>query len=379
MLSRMKFETEILVSEILDQLSENVWLSNSTTFLDPAIGGGQFVRAIEQRLRSAGHSDANIKSRVFGFEESDLHIRFAVNKYKLVGQYVRKPHGQFFESDNTMDFDVEVGNPPYNKGMLKDVDIGNSVCRGYPHLYVMEQRLKNLKPGGTSMLIMPAGLMTLHSLAAYRKFILSNYNVKSIKIYNNTNKKYFDIDKFDNIIAITITKDQYSGQTTIIREGLDYTIGTSVVDLRKYSFWPMYFNQTSVDIFDKIKSKNNADGIKYLDQDSTSHYVSFTTMGDGNSYNHSKLWLLNQVSATAKNVCKAFFKDNNSAKLYYDFTQQQDLFNYVYSMCKGTPKNQPQFVAHIGNFDFVDSNYDDFFKFSDIEKEEYKKFKKPIK
>jgi len=113
MLSRMKFEIEPLVAEMIDQLPDSVWASKTSTFFDPAIGGGQFVRAIEQRLRDAGHSYANIRSRVMGFEESDLHIRFAVNKYKLVGQYVRKPYDKFFELDNTMKFDVVVGNPPY--------------------------------------------------------------------------------------------------------------------------------------------------------------------------------------------------------------------------------------------------------------------------
>lgn len=116
MLSRLKFEIEPLVAEILDQLPETVWTSSSTTFFDPAIGGGQFVRAVEQRLRSRGHSNTNIRKRVFGFEESNLHIRFAVNKYKLVGQYARKPYNKFLEMDNSMKFDVIVGNPPFKNG-----------------------------------------------------------------------------------------------------------------------------------------------------------------------------------------------------------------------------------------------------------------------
>lgn len=115
MLSRMKFEIEQLVAEILDQLPADVWTSTSSTFFDPAIGGGQFVRAIESRLRAAGHSDSNIRKRVFGFEASDLHIRFAVNKHGLVGKYVKKPYDEFLELDDTMKFDVVVGNPPYQK------------------------------------------------------------------------------------------------------------------------------------------------------------------------------------------------------------------------------------------------------------------------
>ena len=113
MLSRMKFEIEPLVAEILDQLPASVWSSKTITFFDPAIGGGQFVRAIEQRLRDKGHSDANIRSRVFGFEDSNLHIRFAVNKHKLVGQYVKMTYTDFFNLNNSMKFDVIIGNPPY--------------------------------------------------------------------------------------------------------------------------------------------------------------------------------------------------------------------------------------------------------------------------
>ena len=159
MLSRMKFEIEPLVAEMLDQLPESVWTSTTSTFFDPAIGGGQFVRAIEQRLRSCGHSDANIRNRVFGFEESELHIRFSVNKYKLVGQYVRKPYEKFFELDNSMKFDVVVGNPPYQNTHEKDAESKRKVGNKLWYQFIFKAT-ELVKPNGYVAMVSPNQWLT---------------------------------------------------------------------------------------------------------------------------------------------------------------------------------------------------------------------------
>jgi hypothetical protein len=145
----MKFEIELLVEEMLDQLPKSIWTNSSTTFFDPAIGGGQFVRAIEKRLKLEGHSDSNIHKRVFGFEDSNLHVRFAVNKHNLVGQYVKKPYDRFLELEDTMKFDVVIGNPPYQD------NAGQNTL--YPKFYA--KAVKLTKTDGYVAMITPPAII----------------------------------------------------------------------------------------------------------------------------------------------------------------------------------------------------------------------------
>ena len=147
MLERIKPLRE-LVTTILDDLPSTVWTSDSTTFFDPAIGGGQFVAEIERKLKAYGHSDANIRKRVFGFEHSLFLINTAVNMNKLVGQYVKKPYEKYLEmEENTMKFDVVIGNPPY-----QDSKGQNTL---YPKFYAKAVKLVK-KDGVVAMITPPA-------------------------------------------------------------------------------------------------------------------------------------------------------------------------------------------------------------------------------
>ena len=60
MIFRLKLDITELVRKIHDILPPEIWKSDTTTFLDSSIGGGQFVLDIERRLRENGHSDKNI-------------------------------------------------------------------------------------------------------------------------------------------------------------------------------------------------------------------------------------------------------------------------------------------------------------------------------
>jgi hypothetical protein len=246
MLSRMKFEIEPLVAEILDQLPESLWTSDSTTFFDPAIGGGQFVQAIEQRLRAHGHADSNIRRRVFGFEESDLHIRYAVNKHKLVGQYVRKPYEKFFLLDNSMKFDVIIGNPPYQAPKKGDYSFwARFVDGGY----------KILNDNGYMSMIIPAGWMSptndiRQGQRSVMRDIFAKENTSYINIDPDLGKKYFPGigQKFTWFL---LKKGQYSSTK------IDF--GNSIIDV-DLSKMPMLAKETdSVNLGILSKLSANAD------------------------------------------------------------------------------------------------------------------------
>jgi site-specific DNA-methyltransferase (adenine-specific) len=114
MLARLKFPIAPLVNQMLDRLPQDVWTSEVTTFFDPSIGGGQFVREVERRLLAAGHSRANVRGRVSGLAEDKLALNFATTT--LVGKY--RIGGLEDLGDMGMQFDVIVGNPPYRDGTM---------------------------------------------------------------------------------------------------------------------------------------------------------------------------------------------------------------------------------------------------------------------
>jgi len=198
MLNRIKFEIDPLVSDILDQLPESVWTSKKTTFLDPALGGGQFVRAIERRLRAYGHKKLNIRKRVFGFEVSNLHIHFAVNKYNLLGQYALKTYDQFLKMDHDMKFDVIVGNPPYQDGTLDGGQ--NKIYNQFS-----KKALELLSDDGVMAFVTPTSILKMS-----KRFSL--VNMDGLKIVDFRANNYFTVGI--NICWWMVDRN-YSGDVTV--------------------------------------------------------------------------------------------------------------------------------------------------------------------
>lgn len=109
-----------LVEDFVNRLPEPLFVSDKKTFLDPAMGKGDFLVAIAKRLRKYGHSKDNILSRLFGFETNQLYVNTFLNKTPLKGARVSvKTYQEVLDLNLSTEpnmpdnFDCVVSNPPF--------------------------------------------------------------------------------------------------------------------------------------------------------------------------------------------------------------------------------------------------------------------------
>jgi hypothetical protein len=227
MLGRVKFELSALVNEMLDHLPEYVFQSETTTFLDPCMGGGQFVKEVEARLRRYGHSTQNISRRVFGVESNQLRVNYAINKHGLVGQY--RVHENYLEHDENMKFDVVIGNPPY-----QDPDAKSSK-KLWPAF--VDYSFGLLLEGGFLMMVTPASWMAGNSPVFD---IVTNHNC----FYLNDNACSYFKGIGSTFSVYGVQKTKATGSTRLATGG--------EIDLRFMTFLPRNIGNPVVrSIFDK--------------------------------------------------------------------------------------------------------------------------------
>lgn len=251
MLGRLKFGIDPLVNEILDRLPSEVWSSSTTTFLDPAIGGGQFVSEIEKRLKAVGHTDDNIKSRVYGCESNRMRINFAVNKYKLAGTYV---NNDFLKEKLEMKFDVVVGNYPYGDSK----DSGGTLWGKFANT-VFEDLVKD---DGIVAAIHPPSFIGKHLNKGTGKSdytCFKNNQITELHLFDDFEKeKYFK--GVGTKVCWYIAKKQPPHTDTKIIGYNNNNKFTFETDFTTQTFLPQVINEFTISIHEKI---TNCPSIKF--------------------------------------------------------------------------------------------------------------------
>lgn len=175
---RLKLEIDELVQTMIGRLPTELFVSDTTTFLDPCMGGGQFIKAVEDRLRQHGHSDANIRKRVFGVEKTQLRVNYAVNRNDLVGTFiVDNADVPAILTTGSMKFDAIVGNPPYQK------KVGPKKTEPIWQLFV-EQSIKSLTSDGYLCLVHPSGWRNVDGRFKDVGNLITSLDVRYLEIHN---------------------------------------------------------------------------------------------------------------------------------------------------------------------------------------------------
>jgi hypothetical protein len=211
MLQRLKFDLDDLSTGILNKLDQSLFERTDTTFLDPSMAGGQFLKAIESRLLAFGHSEENISRRVFGLAENVLDIGFVKNKHKLLA---RVEVADFATRKDDMKFDVILMNPPYNS---VDTSREKTAHRGQGDNISKQftlRGLESLTKDGVLASVMPYGQRTYSNKVAGKYVECGLYKVEDASNFFpqvSTNPCVFFFDKKKKVADVSQVDDQYKG------------------------------------------------------------------------------------------------------------------------------------------------------------------------
>jgi len=171
---RLVFDIDLLVESMIKKIPQKIFKSKTTTFLDPAIGGGQFLRAVIAKLKKYGHSDENITRRIYGLESNLFYLN--AGSFDLLGNFYVDT-GQNFDMFKHMKFDVIIGNPPYQ------MQVGPDKTEPIWDEFVFKS-LELLKKDGYLCMIHPSGWRNVDGRFLLVKDVLLAKQLEYLEIHN---------------------------------------------------------------------------------------------------------------------------------------------------------------------------------------------------
>jgi 16S rRNA G966 N2-methylase RsmD len=169
-----------LVCEIMDKIPEKVWRNPNATFLDPCMGKGTFLLEIVRRLVYIyGYTEYDAKSRVYGY---DIRVKYINHLTRRGLKNVR--HKDFLNEVIEMEFDVVLGNPPYQ------LKVGDRKTEPLWNKF-FHKSLSLLKEGGYLTLIHPSGWRNIEGRFSDIKNVIKDKKLHYLSI--NNEKKGMEI------------------------------------------------------------------------------------------------------------------------------------------------------------------------------------------
>jgi len=214
LLFRLEAPHPDLVRKIVYSIPEKTILDSESKFLDPAMGGGHFLRAIHDRAVELGVDSTAFKKRLYGIERSIVYINYARWKMGLEGANLRTSNDYDLDVSE-MQFDVVVGNPPYQRAR----EVRNVGSPLWPEF--IEKSLARVKDGGIVSLVVPFTWMQKNARSKAWKAISGN---DLVRLDPNVDHGFPGVAT-GGISVITLRKQPYSG-ATILPDGSSIDIRT---------------------------------------------------------------------------------------------------------------------------------------------------------
>ncbi len=253
-----------LATELCDKVA--LHLQCNMRILDPACGSGSFL------YNFASLSDnKNLELNLTGIE---IDAKRAYITRGLLSQFKCKIIillGDFFVlQDFGMKFDIIIGNPPFNKGIVKPEymihshEAMNSEREGYIGFFVIAQQ--NLMNDGLICFITPGKFMMGPGAKKFRTWLIKSFNNIDICVIRNDIFKGIGVDK---LVITTVFNNQQSKQNTTTVKHLN---GECVImDITRNIDYiiPDFGSQQIYNIYQKLASTPS---IPFMDTEHTGEY-----------------------------------------------------------------------------------------------------------
>ena len=253
--------------EVIDKLLIDVDYSDSTLkFCEPSFGDGRILLELKNRLLEYHTEEHIITNMLYGIEIQETWYISAIQlinpkgyKHNFICASALNFEGLFNPLKEWVGiFDYVIGNPPYNRNILKKNDVtsifwdpsGYTTKLAYCCFVVLAQYI--LKPNGQIRYVMPCSFTHNENTEQFREFTKKNLNIESIEILR---KDIFEGIMIRTCVFIASNKPQESD--IILKRLWNDKVYETTTYYNEHNEIPLFVGDISKSIYEKVMQNNH--------------------------------------------------------------------------------------------------------------------------
>lgn len=246
-----------------------------------------------------------------------------------------------------------------------------------------------LVPNGYQVDILPTNWMSLPSFSKNRKYLLENFQILSLRVYDNSKRLVFDANPGGAEVVVIVSRKCLNPDNRLV-EYTYFDSPTFTIDLTKYDIWPLYQSSIAPKILDLIVGKKVCDlnvvGYRkaehnFNDRVTKPYFIACQTLVHQRvksdlSSTPSTTWKLNQLHNIVDETIIQF-DDQIQCALHAEWFASP-MWSYILSMVKSQGKNQPGQFIFTGQHNFTDNDFVSYFGFTKQHLDEVTQWKSKV-